>query len=94
MKMTLEMNRNRVRLCARRRRKASRSRSILFLALQDFQLTQVQTYDIINHRPVVKEPEPEPRRTRAMDTRAKYNIVSNLDYSQHHFAPPDERYCV
>ncbi|MDR3738847.1 MAG: hypothetical protein P4L40_07485, partial [Terracidiphilus sp.] len=41
----------------------------------------------------MKEPEPAPRRTRAHDTRQQHNIVTNLDHSVHHWAPPDER-CV
>ena len=60
-------------------------------ALQDRQLTQIQTYDIITHRPVVQEPAPAPRRTKQADRRLQYNIVSNLDHSIHHYAPPEER---
>ena len=51
----------------------------------------MQTYNIITHRPVVPEPEPAPRRTKPVDSRQQFNIVSNLDHSIHHYAPPDER---
>jgi hypothetical protein len=59
--------------------------------LQDKQLTQMQTFNIITHRPVVVEPEPAPRRTKIADSRQQFNIVSNLDHSIHHYAPPEER---
>ena len=61
---------------------------------QDRQLVQRQTYDIITQRPIVKEPEAAPRRTRPLDTRQQHNIVTNLDHSEHHFAPPEERYAL
>ena len=61
------------------------------MRVQDRQLTQAQTYNIITHRPVVGEPAPAPRRTKVADTRQQFNILSNLDFSEHHHAPPGER---
>ena len=67
---------------------------LLVLLYQDRQLRHVQTYDPLTHIPRVQEPPPKPRYTRTTDTKVQYNILSNLDFTQHHWAPPEKRYAL